>query len=301
MAVPAPWEGEHGDYDDYDDYDDYPITRRARREARLRDRAEAREHRWQRHRLAVPYRTDGPKITFGLLWFAAILAAALESPLAVAVAFSLVAGLAGLQIGYAWLPNRPSTRWWTALAALVGGLPGFLGPIGLVVGALLALAILLVSLVANPSHAHPPVHLFDVLIRSSIPVGIAAASVAGIADVGLGAVLALIVLISAYEVGDFLVGSGSANAVEGPISGLAALGVALFILWIASPAPFTASSIVLFGALAAVCCPLGQVLASALLPRGASWAPALRRLDSYLLAAPLWLILLRSLPTTTTL
>ena len=138
-------------------------------------------------------------------------------------------------------------------------------------------------------------------MRSSIPVGLAAGSLAGLTDVGFGAVLALILLTSAYETGDFLVGSGSANALEGPLSGLVALGTVLFILWIVAPAPFTASSIVLFGALAAVCCPLGQIFASALLPRGAAWAPALRRLDSYLISAPLWLLLLRSAPTTTTL
>ena len=46
-----------------------------------------------------------------------------------------------------------------------------------------------------------------------------------------------------------------------------------------------------------LCCPLGQLVASALLPRGNAWAPALRRLDSYLVAAPLWLVLVRELPT----
>jgi hypothetical protein len=52
----------------------------------------------------------------------------------------------------------------------------------------------------------------------------------------------------------------------------------------------------LFGILTALSCPLGQLLASALLPRGAAWAPALRRIDSYLLAAPLWLVLLTITP-----
>lgn len=267
----------------------------------MRNRASARELRWQRKRLAVPYRTDGPKVTFGLLWFVAIIAATLNSPLAVSIVFSLIAGVAGLQIAYAWLPNRPSTRWWTALAAVFAGSAGFVGLVGLIVGAALALVILLIHLIAEPPHERTSLPHFDVLIRSSLPVGIAAAAVAGLANVGVGAALSLIVLISAYEAGDFLVGSGSSNAAEGPISGLVALGVALFILWIIAPAPFTASSILLFGALAAVCCPVGQIFASGLLPRGGAWAPALRRLDSYLLAAPLWLILLRSAPTSTTL
>jgi len=58
------------------------------------------------------------------------------------------------------------------------------------------------------------------------------------------------------------------------------------------PAPFDTNSYPLFAALAAVGAPLGQIVASAILPRGVAWAPALRRLDSYLVVAPLWLLLL---------
>jgi CDP-diglyceride synthetase len=102
-------------------------------------------------------------------------------------------------------------------------------------------------------------------------------------------------LISAYESGDFIVGSGSANAFEGPLAGLVSLGAVAFLLFLIQPAPFDSFTILLFAALAAVCCPLGQILASGLLPRGNAWAPALRRLDSYLLAAPIWLILVLQL------
>jgi hypothetical protein len=38
----------------------------------------------------------------------------------------------------------------------------------------------------------------------------------------------------------------------------------------------------------AVFAPLGQVVASLALPTAATWVPALRRLDSYILTAPLW-------------
>ena len=43
-----------------------------------------------------------------------------------------------------------------------------------------------------------------------------------------------------------------------------------------------------FGGFAALLCPLGQVVASALLPRADAPAPALRRLDSLLLLGPTW-------------
>ena len=45
-------------------------------------------------------------------------------------------------------------------------------------------------------------------------------------------------------------------------------------------------------ALAAVCCPVGQLVASALLPDPDSPAPALRRIDSFLVLGPLWAFLL---------
>lgn len=278
-----------------------PAGRRDRRQARLRNRAQAREQRWQHNRLAVPYRTDGPKITFGILWFGAVVGATAYGPLAVAAVVAAVAGLAGLQAGYAWFPELLVTRWWTAMAAFIAGLGGFIGPVGLFAGLGLAVAVLLVYLITNPIHHRPPGELLDVLFRSSLPLGLAAGSLAALAEFDRGAVISLVLLVSAYEMGDFLVGSGSANAVEGPISGLVALAAVVFILWVVSPTPFTARSMVLFGALAGVCCPLGQIYASALLPRGSAWAPAVRRIDSYLLAAPLWLILLTTAPAATAL
>ena len=63
-------------------------------------------------------------------------------------------------------------------------------------------------------------------------------------------------------------------------------------LYIVLPAPFTTDSFPLFVILTAVAAPLGQIAGSAVLPRGDSWAPAVRRLDSYLIAAPLWLLLM---------
>jgi len=45
-------------------------------------------------------------------------------------------------------------------------------------------------------------------------------------------------------------------------------------------------------ALATVCCPIGQLVGSALLPDPDSPAPALRRIDSFLVLGPLWAYLL---------
>ncbi|MEM9133421.1 MAG: hypothetical protein AAF962_19065 [Actinomycetota bacterium] len=274
-------------------------SRRGRRHARQRSRALAREERWQRHRFAVPYRTDGPKLTFGVLWFLLIVGAILYSPLFVAALAAGVAGLAGLQIGYAWFPRHNPTRLWAAAGAFISGLMGALGPIGVVAAAVVGLVISFAYAVANPSRSQSMMALAEVAMRAIVPAGVAAASLAALADIGIGAALALVGLVSAYEVGDFLVGSGSMNAVEGPLSGFVSLAAVVFILWVVTPDPFTSSSIVLFGVLTGVGCVIGQIFASAILPRGAAWAPALRRLDSYLVVAPIWVLLLGSVDATT--
>lgn len=273
--------------------------RKERRHARQRSRAQAREDRWQRHRFAVPYRTDGPKLTFGVIWFVLLVGAVVYSPIFVAALVAGVAGLAGLQVGYAWFPRHNPTRLWAAAGAFVSGLMGALGPIGVVAAAVAGLVISFAYAVANPSRSQSTMALVEVAMRAIVPAGVVAASLAALADIGVGAALALIALVSAYEVGDFLVGSGSMNAVEGPLSGLVSLAAVVFILWVVTPDPFTSSSIVLFGVLTGVGCVVGQMFASAILPRGAAWAPALRRLDSYLVVAPIWVLLLGSVDATT--
>ena len=265
----------------------------------------AREARWQNNRLAVPYPTDGPKLSLGVLWFSLLIGGVLLgsyfdqgaiAAVAIAGIVAPVAGLAGLQAGNAWFPTLPATRGWTAVAAYLTGISGFYGPWGVIVGTFVGIIALMFYLTLYRGHARTAPQLFDVLLRSAIPVGIAVASLAALGVVGIGVQISLILLVSAYEAGDFVVGSGSSNAVEGPMAGLVSLGAVTFLLFLILPAPFDASSILLFAALAAVCCPLGQILASALLPRGNAWAPALRRLDSYLLAAPIWLLLAVQLP-----
>jgi len=280
-------------------------TGRTRRQQKQNQRDQAREAKWASNRYAVPYPTDGPKITLGILWFVLVVGGALlglnfdntaVSSVAVAVVTATVAGLAGLQVGHAWFPKIAAPRTWTAGAAFVAGISGFYGPWGVPIGLVLGLLILTVYVILYRGHRRPPAQLFDVLVRAAIPVGVASASLAALAFRDLPAMIALVLLVSAYEVGDFLVGTGSFNPVEGPMGGLIALGVVAFFLFLIEPDPFSSESIVMFVAVTVICCVAGQYLASALLPRGNAWAPALRRLDSYLLAAPLWLLLLVLLP-----
>ena len=265
----------------------------------------AREATWAANRWAVPYFTDGPKVTLGVLWFLFLMGGALlgfnfdntaVSSVAVAVVTSTIAALAGLQVGFAWFPKNPATRSWTAIAAFATGIAGFYGPWGVMIGLVVGLLILTAYIVVYRGHRRTSAQLFDVLARAAIPAGLASACLGAMAFRNLPVLIALVLFVSAYEVGDFLVGSGAFNPVEGPMAGIIAAGVVAFFLFLIQPDPFSSESILMFVAVAAVCCVAGQYLASALLPRGNAWAPALRRIDSYLIVAPLWLLLLVLLP-----
>ena len=94
--------------------------------------------------------------------------------------------------------------------------------------------------------------------------------------------------MSAYETGDYLVGSGAGNLYEGPLAGLCALVVLTFIVASLPLSPLSFREVWVFGGFVAVLAPLGQLVASALLPEAGARASALRRLDSLLLAAPVW-------------
>jgi glucose uptake protein GlcU len=87
------------------------------------------------------------------------------------------------------------------------------------------------------------------------------------------------------------VGTGSTTAVEGPVAGVIGALVVTFALALFPPsAGHSTLSMWLLGVLTAACCPLGQLAGSVLLPSGGSFAPALRRLDSLLVAGPLWAV-----------
>jgi len=276
---------------------------RERRDEANRRRNSARQQRWEQQRLAVPYPTDGPKILLGVGWFVAVVAAGWYGTWTLAVVVAVVAGLAAYQVARSFRPfvdERISAS--MAVLLVLASLFGALGlGIAVVLGALVSVIVAAglpspIPVVDTRGRPVPSteaiVHRAELLVRSALPAGLAAGSLVAIERLEFGGFVALVVLISAYEIGDFVIGTGSANAVEGPVAGIVALSVAAAATYIFLPAPFDTNSYPLFAALAAVAAPLGQVAASAVLPRGVAWAPALRRLDSYLLVAPLWLLLL---------
>ena len=244
-------------------------------------------------RYALVYDVEGPRVRMGVLWFALVVGALVLGPVAVTPLYALMAGLAGYQSAVAWRRVGSGANPWLAAvgaAAIAGGAAYGVGLMGL---AILVLCVLAVLVGAIEVRRHSP--LFEAAgttVQCAFFVGVAAASVALTLRLEIGAVATLVVLVAAYETGDFIVGSGASSSVEGPISGIIAMAVVCAGVAILQIPPFHGPAVFVFGGFAAVCCPLGQLAGSAILPRADAKALALRRLDSLLVLGPVWVILI---------
>jgi hypothetical protein len=242
-----------------------------------------------RRRYAVVYDIEGPRVRLGILWFVVAAAALAVGPLPAAAVYGGAAAIAGAQAARAW--RRRGQRPNEAVAAAMAGamtLGACLGAGGAGLGVLGGVVAAMV--VATSDRRSPNRSIADAgwTIQCALFPGLAAMSMVLLARLDQGSAIALLLLVSAYETGDYLVGSGARNPYEGPAAGLTAIVVITFIV---STLPISALSFGqawFFGGMVGVLAPLGQLFASALLPTAGSPASALRRLDSLLLAAPAW-------------
>jgi hypothetical protein len=213
---------------------------------------------------------------------------------ALAVVFAAPAALGAAQTARAWrlAGERPQVLVAAACAALLP-LSVTFGSWGLGAGVLVATA---VSVTAAPGPGSQVVAVAAATIRSWLLVGLAAASVVALARIDLGAAVALVLLVSAFDCGDYLVGVDARWPAVGTMAGIAAVAVVTFALFVVVMPPFGGAPVAVFGAAVALLAPLGQVAGSAVLPDGRALASGLRRLDSYLLTGPAWLVLLAVVP-----
>ena len=242
-----------------------------------------------RRRYAVVYDIDGPRVRLGILWFLVASASLAAGPFFAAVVYGGAAAVAAAQTARCWRrrKQRPNELVAAGLAGLLG-LGACLGAGG--AGLVLLAGAVLACVVATGDGASPHPTLTDAgwTLQCAVFPGFVAMSMVLLARIDQGSALALLLLVSAYETGDYLVGSGARNPYEGPAAGLAAVVVITFIVSTTPVSTLGFGEAWLFGGFVAVLAPLGQLFASALLPTAASPASALRRLDSLLLAAPVW-------------
>lgn len=241
-----------------------------------------------RRRYAVVHDVDGPRIRLGILWFFLALGALAVGPLPTALVYGGVAAVAAAQAARCWRKRRmrPSVE----VAALTAGLAG----LGACLGAGGAGAAILLGvgaaylLAASEASPNPAIVDAGFTLQCALPVAGVALSMVLLARLDQGSAIALLLLVSAYETGDFIVGSGARNPFEGPAAGASAVVVVTFIVSTLPISTLGFGDAWLFGGLVVLLAPLGQLLASAVLPSATSPALALRRLDSLLLAAPVW-------------
>jgi hypothetical protein len=117
---------------------------------------------------------------------------------------------------------------------------------------------------------------------------VAAASVVAARGQGLSEALTLLTAICLYDMASFLTGTGPRGGVAGALVGMVTVGVlAVFVAAVVEP-PFTGRSPWVLLGLVAGLAPVGVFLAGRICP--GRRLPALRRLDSLILAGPAWVI-----------
>jgi hypothetical protein len=242
----------------------------------------ARRANSKRRPIAVVYDIEGPRVRLGMGWFVLAVGGLALGPIGVATVYGLTAGIAAAQAARAWRRVRRGERPNDVVAAACA----IALPIAAVVSTpMLGVAILAVVGVCVVTGG--PVSGVRTLQCAVWPGGAAAAIVVSDQFEPWSAA-ALVLVVSAYEVGDYLVGSGARNALEGPVAGAAAVLVVQFGVSAIGLPPFELPDGLAFAVVAAVLCPIGQLVASLVLPSARAPASALRRLDSLLVLGPVW-------------
>lgn len=252
--------------------------------------------------LAVVHHTDGPRVRWGLAWFLTTVVAAVAGSVPLAV---VMAGAAALATDQVLRLNHLDAA--VAARARPGGLlsdprrlPAVLAgaalPLAASAGAdtlaaalpavvMVILAQRLCTATAQPAHARATADA-ALAVGAALAPGLAAAAPVLAYRFGAEAAVVVLVLVCAYDAGDFLVGSGSSSPWEGPAAGIAAVAVVSFAISVMPLRPVDASAAYALGALTCLLAPLGPPAASLLVGDGRRPARFLRRLDSLIILGP---------------
>ena len=92
-------------------------------------------------------------------------------------------------------------------------------------------------------------------LQCGLPPGVGAAGVVLTLRLEIGAAVTLVLLVAAYEVGDYLVGSGASSSIEGPIAGIVTIAAMCFAIAVLRVPPFDGGAVFVFGGFAALLLP----------------------------------------------
>lgn len=240
-------------------------------------------------RFVLMPQSRGREVRTGILWFGGFVVCAFVGPAAIALLIGSFCAVAALQSVRSWKLERAEVdRQVAALLPLVAALASLIGVA--LAGFVLsfgAVAAMVVAMGASDRRV-PVLARAGTTMRCSLLPTVVAVSVVSMARTSTSALLVLLVFVSAFEIGNHLVGTDAGSVFEGPIAGIAAVLVVTFTESTFQFGPFSSHAAWLFGGMVAVAAPLGGPLAAAMVPRASEVGAALRRLDAWLVVAPLW-------------
>lgn len=249
---------------------------------------------------AVRQPVGGPRLRLGVIWFAALLAALLAGSFALTVLFGAIAAIGALQVAGQWRHRRVAVNQTVAGAGAGLMVLGAWSSVRAAAFGLLAMAMAAVLFGAGtqlsraalePAHLRSNLSVASATLRSGMLLGLGAAATVQVHRVDPMMFVYLMSVACVYDCGDYLIGSGSRNRLVGPIAGLVGVAVVVVAMTAINPPPLTDDgSVRALGLAMALACPLGQLVGSWMLPSAAAKAPALRRLDSWILTAPVCLV-----------
>jgi molybdopterin synthase sulfur carrier subunit len=240
----------------------------------------------EREPLNVVPDTDMPHVRLGLAWIAVTILAAAGGQTTLGLWMSAMAAVAAVQVTKAWVDRHEKPVAYVAVggaAALPLAAIGGLETLNIFV--VLAVVITMLARVAGPTKA--PSRDVALTLMIILPIGLATAAPVLLRSLSLAAPLALFAFAAAHDMGAYLVGTGAASEWEGPIAGIASIFCVTLFVAVLVPS-FDGAAPFLLGLVAAILAPLGPLAASIVLGDRDAKAPALRRLDSLLLLAPIW-------------
>ncbi len=252
--------------------------------------------------LSTAPQTEGPRVRLGVLWFFIALAAVTSGRWWTGVLMAALAALAGAQTIRAWAvalvpgaqpADLPELRtlpiaagagaaavplaaaWGTGLAGVV------LAVVALVSGA---------GMVRRDDRGHPT--LAAALAVATVLPAIAATSVVLAVRIDVWAGVAIVVGVSLFDAGSFLLGADASSKWEGPVAGVIGALAVVFTMSTLQVGGIDRGQWWIAGSALALTCVVGLWVVSWALPSPTSWAPAMRRLDAYLVAGPVFVGLL---------
>jgi hypothetical protein len=236
-------------------------------------------------RLEVRPEVVGPHARLGVVWLVVWMAALTAGQWPSAVLLGATSGLAAAQAARTWRRRRPRPAIPVAAgAAAVLVLAAPFGPVAVgVVAALVVVLVVAATRAGGPNHADPRLTLLIAGLA-----GLAGAAPVLLLGSGLVPVFVLLALVSVHDASVYVVGTGASNAWEGTAAGVASMAAVTLAVAAVLVPPFRGASPWILGALAMVLVPLGPYVGSALLGDRRMRVPALRRLDSLLVVAPVW-------------